>query len=71
MVDVVPNHLASTTQDISDQALATKEGGRLIFKERSDYHEPCDIQWGNPESEQTWCVSSLGDGLFTDHLLTA
>lgn len=54
MVDVVPNHLASTTQDISSSALASKEGGRLYFNDRNDYHEPCDISWGNSTSEQVW-----------------
>jgi alpha-amylase len=54
MVDVVPNHLASTTTDISNSALATKEGGRLYFKDRKDYHEPCGISWGNSTSEQVW-----------------
>lgn len=63
MVDVVPNHLASTTTDISDEALATKEGGRLFFKHNSDYHPPCDIKWGNADSEQKCWLAQDGVAL--------
>ena len=63
MVDVVPNHLASTTTDISDDALDTKEGGRLMFKQESDYHPACDIQWGDADSEQKCWLAQDGVAL--------
>lgn len=63
MVDVVPNHLASTTTDISDEALANKEGGRLFFKNHDDYHPACGIEWGNADSEQKCWLAQDGVAL--------
>jgi alpha-amylase len=54
MVDVAISALASTDKDISDAALAKKSDGKLLFQKESDYHPPCNINWGNQESEQKW-----------------
>lgn len=54
MVDVAINALASTSNDLSDSALASAEGGNLLFKHQDNYHPACDITWGNSNSEETW-----------------
>jgi len=54
MVDVAVNGLAATDTNISDEALAKKSGGKLLFKQEKNYHPACDINYGNQESEQKW-----------------
>jgi alpha-amylase len=56
MVDVAINALASTQNDLSDSALASAEGGNLLFKHRDNYHQECNIDWGNGTSEEVWYV---------------
>ncbi|KAH9946352.1 alpha-amylase [Epithele typhae] len=51
MVDVVVNNVMSLSTDLSDLSTFT-------FKDQSQYHPYCPIQWGNTSSEQScW----LGD----------
>ena len=54
MIDLAINDLASLSTDISDSQLASDDNGTLLFKDQSDYHPPCDIDWGNHTSEMDW-----------------
>lgn len=58
MVDIAINALASTNKDISDATLASDNDGKLLFKQQTDYHPLCGIQWGNHTSEEQWYVRS-------------
>lgn len=51
MVDVAVNHAAALSQDTSNAGLAKAAGGKLLFKNSSNYHPACKINYGNGETD--------------------
>ena len=58
MFDLVLNHAAGLSTDISASTLAADANGTLLFKDTADYHPACSIQWGNHTSEQICWLST-------------
>ncbi|WWC85514.1 uncharacterized protein L201_000378 [Kwoniella dendrophila CBS 6074] len=64
MVDIAINAIASTNYRLDQAVLDNENNGRNLFKDPSNYHERCNIQWGDHHSEEyCWLVSGGGDGL--------
>ena len=56
MVDLALNALASTSSSLSAATLSSDDNGSLLFKDPSQYHPFCGIDWGNHTSEMDWYV---------------
>ena len=56
MVDLAINDLASTSSDLSANTLSSDDSSTLLFKDPSEYHPLCGIDWGNHTSEMDWYV---------------
>ena len=54
MVDIAINALASLSTNISDSALQSDDSGTLLFKQTANYHQSCNIDWGDHDSEMDW-----------------
>jgi hypothetical protein len=54
MVDIAINGLATRSSDASAASLAASNNDHLLFKDASDYHPKCDVDWGNHTSEMDW-----------------
>ncbi|KAK4686486.1 hypothetical protein P7C73_g3650, partial [Tremellales sp. Uapishka_1] len=60
MLDLALNDLVSESTTITDAQLQADANGTLLFKSESNYHLPCNIDWGNHTSEQTCWLSTSG-----------
>ncbi|WRT63393.1 uncharacterized protein IL334_000298 [Kwoniella shivajii] len=62
MVDIAINSLAATNYHIDSNTLSSINNGDLLFKDPSNYHPRCNIQWGNHTSEEyCWLVTGGDD----------
>ncbi|WVR03250.1 hypothetical protein IAU60_000241 [Kwoniella sp. DSM 27419] len=62
MVDIAINALAATDYHLDAESLASDAQGNFLFRQVSDFHPRCPIQWGNTTSEQfCWLVPGSGD----------
>ncbi|WWC57793.1 uncharacterized protein I303_100328 [Kwoniella dejecticola CBS 10117] len=62
MVDIAINALAATNYRIDADTLASDNDGKLLFKDPANYHERCNIKWGDHHSEEyCWLVTGGDD----------
>ncbi|WWC97297.1 hypothetical protein V866_004176 [Kwoniella sp. B9012] len=61
MVDIAINALAATNYHIDAQTLSTVNDGKMLFKDPANYHERCNIKWGDHDSEQKCWLVTGGD----------
>ncbi|WWC67129.1 uncharacterized protein I206_101036 [Kwoniella pini CBS 10737] len=62
MVDIAINALAATDYHIDAQTLAFDNDGKMLFKDPANYHDRCNIKWGDHQSEEIrWLVTGGDD----------